>query len=58
MKNKSRAKFKGKCKFRRGRKPPKKHTPNRNHRKYAFIILLLKEISDFYFVEEEEHDDE
>ena len=56
MKNKSRAKFKGKCKFRHGRKPPKKHTPNRNHRKYGLIILFLKELFDYYFNEIEDDD--
>lgn len=39
LKNKARAKFTVKSKFRRGPKPPKHHTPGREHRKFLWLIL-------------------
>lgn len=39
LKNKARSRFTTKSKFRRGPKPPKHHTPGREHRKYLWLIL-------------------
>ena len=39
LKNKARERFTQQVKFRGGRKPPKKHTPGRGHRKYLYLLL-------------------
>lgn len=39
LKNKARARFTTKSKFRSGLKPPKHHTPGRGHRKYIWWLL-------------------
>ena len=39
LKNKARLRFSNKVKFRGGRKPPKKHTPGRGHRKYLWYFI-------------------
>ena len=39
LKNKARERFTRRIKFRGGRKPPKKHTPGRGHRKYLYLLL-------------------
>lgn len=39
LKNKARARFTTRIKFRGGRKPPKHHTPGKEHRKYLWWLL-------------------
>ena len=39
LKNKARKRFSRQGKFRGGRKPPKKHTPGKEHRKYLYLFL-------------------
>lgn len=48
LKNKARGKFKNKCKYRDGRKPPNKHTPGRDHNHHLANILLWRYLVDKY----------
>ena len=48
LKSKAREKFKNKCKYRGGRKPPKKHTPGRDHRKYLILYLIMRYEEEIY----------
>ena len=42
IKSKGRARFRDRIKFRRGRKPPKHHTPGRDHKKYVLAFLIQR----------------
>lgn len=57
LKNKSRQRFDTKCKFRRGRKPLKHHTPGRDHLKYIlFLGWLIENEFDYLFGDGDEYE--
>ena len=52
LKNKARSRFVTQIKYRRGRRPPKKHTPKPDHRRFIYILLSYL-IEDFWEDENE-----
>ena len=54
LKNKARERFTQQVKFRGGRKPPKKHTPGRGHKKYLWFLLwryLQNEFENWWYLD-------
>ena len=54
LKNKARERFTQQVKFRGGRKPPKKHTPGRGHKKYLWFLMwryLRNEFENWWYLD-------